>query len=209
MVQALADAAMDDAERVLRPERIRAAKEHKDAETEKVARERGLPLPEARNVVRSRIRSRIIQDDDILEGPRGELWRAGDLLDNPHGRHSIGLPDPDEGRDYGATTATLFLRPRPDRPEERPVIVSHAHGLRKVYRFARYEPEPPRMTPRRPRRSPIPRSGRRTRTSAESGIGRRSGGTCSTPFAGLARVGRWRASMRRSAARFRFPTCQR
>ena len=150
MVQALADAAMDDAERVLRPERIRAAKEHEDAETEKVARERGLPLPEARNVVRSRIRSRIIQDDDILEGPRGELWRAGDLLDNPHGRHSIGLPDPDEGRDYGATTATLFLRPRPDRPEERPVIVSHAHGLRKVYRFARYEPEPPEDDPTSP-----------------------------------------------------------
>ena len=153
---ASARAARDEARRTLRPEVEKAEAEYETAQAEKVARKQKISLPEARNIVRARITGKVLSDDDVLDGPSGEAWRVGDLLDRgerPDGPHSISLPDPIEGIAYGADKATLFLRPRPDHPNDRPRLVSHAHGVRTVYRFARYEP--PQDTPE-PNAPPAP-----------------------------------------------------
>lgn len=154
--QAEAEAAQEQARRALLPEAEKAAAEYETAQAEKVARKHKITVPEARIIVRARIAGKVLSDDDVLDGPNGEAWRVGDILDRgarPDGPHSISLPDPIEGIAYGADKATLFFRPRPDKPNERPRLVSHAHGVRTVYRFARYEspegPPPPMPYPER------------------------------------------------------------
>lgn len=82
----------------------------------------------------------VLADDHLLELRDGSFVRVGDVLDAPERFDRVSLPDPIEGRPYGPDKATLLLNPDPRRPDIGPRLVSHAHGARTVYRFARYEP---------------------------------------------------------------------
>jgi len=112
------------------------------------AEKTGKSLKIARQSIRRMMAGGILTDDHLLQLASGQWARAGELLDSPK-NHRLSLPDPIEGLDYGRDKATLFLTPRAGFPDEKPRLVSHAHGQRTVYTFARYE------TPLRAKAPPI------------------------------------------------------
>ena len=77
----------------------------------------------------------ILDDDAPIYDRNGAQVRVGDVLDGLRRGESLGLPDPYEGPSYGLDKATL----RWDRRFDSPVLISHAHGQRTIWRFARYE----------------------------------------------------------------------
>jgi len=110
------------------------------------AEKTGKSLRIARQSIRRMMAGGILTDDHLLQLASGQWARAGDLLDSPK-NHRLSLPDPIEGLDYGRDKATLFLTPRAGFPDEKPRLVSHAHGQRTVYTFARYETPPRAKAP--------------------------------------------------------------
>ncbi len=75
----------------------------------------------------------LLEDDAALEMNDGSVVRVGDLLDQGRKVDKLSIPSPLDGLSYGAGKATLLWR------EGRvPVIVDHAHGLRRLFRFARF-----------------------------------------------------------------------
>jgi len=110
------------------------------------AEKTGKSLRIARQSIRRMMAGGILTDDHLLQLASGQWARAGDLLDSPK-NHRLSLPDPIEGLDYGRDKATLFLTPRAGFLDEKPRLVSHAHGQRTVYTFARYEPAPRAKAP--------------------------------------------------------------
>jgi hypothetical protein len=105
------------------------------------AKKTGKSLRIARQSIRRMMTGGILTDDHLLQLASGQWARAGELLDSPK-NHRLSLPDPIEGLDYGRDKATLFLTPRAGFPDEKPRLISHAHGQRTVYTFARYETPP-------------------------------------------------------------------
>jgi len=77
----------------------------------------------------------ILDDDAPVYDRHGAPTRVGNLLDDLRRGDSLGLPDPYEGPSYGLDKATL----RWDRRFDSPILISHAHGVRTSWRFARYE----------------------------------------------------------------------
>ncbi len=108
------------------------AAKHKVTCAERVMSKLGGSFDDALRIVESRLNGRILQDDDIIPGPGGKSIRVGDLLDRKPKR--LSLPDPNEGYDYNPTAATFLWGSNFDEPR----LVSHAHGLKVVYRFARF-----------------------------------------------------------------------
>jgi hypothetical protein len=137
---ARADAAMVVARDEIRPAEKAKRQAFEGRQAAKIAKAEGLTIKAAHAIVRQRIEGRVLADGDIIDGPRGEALRIGDLLDNGATWHGRALPDPIEGIDYGRDKATFFHRPRQGQPDEQPCLVSHAHGIRAVYRFARHAP---------------------------------------------------------------------
>ena len=103
----------------------------------------GKPLSEARASIRQMMRGAVLEDGHLLQLGDGNWVRVGEILDAPARWDRRSIPDPIEGLAYGRDKATLLLRPRPGHPDEKPALVSHAHGQRTVYRFARYQGDPP------------------------------------------------------------------
>ncbi|MGR3592505.1 MAG: hypothetical protein ACU0BO_11075 [Limimaricola soesokkakensis] len=110
-----------------------------EARTDDHVRCLGVSRMAAGRAVKALLKDRILEDDSLLELADGRRVRAGDLLDGKAGHPHRSMPDPVEGIGYGRDKATLFLEPRPGHPDDDPCIVSHAHGEKMVYRFARFE----------------------------------------------------------------------
>ena len=138
-IDARADAAMVVARDEIRPAEKAKRQAFEGRQAAKIAKAESLTIKAAHAIVRQRIEGRVLADGDIIDGPRGEALRIGDLLDTGSTWHHRGLPDPIEGLEYGSDKATFFFQPRPSHPNEKPRLVSHAHGRTTVYRFARYE----------------------------------------------------------------------
>ncbi len=138
----------NEARKLIKPEAKQAEKVWTERQVEQEVERRGLTREAARRAVGQRLRRRLLDDDMLLDLADGGQVTAATLLDNPQRYNRQSLPDPIEGRSYGLDKATLFLTPRPDHPDDEPCIVSHAHGNRTVYRFARYALAP--VSPRHP-----------------------------------------------------------
>ncbi|WP_306133451.1 hypothetical protein [Roseivivax marinus] len=146
-VDANTQARAREAERVARhrikPEADRIESEFLEDRAETLAKRTGCTRKAARQTVAEMLHGKTLADDDTLQMSDGGWIRVGDVLDNPESYDRRGVPDPIEGLAYGPDKATLLLRPRPGRTDK-PCLVSHAHGWRTVYRFARFEAPPPR-----------------------------------------------------------------
>ncbi|MFQ3251745.1 MAG: hypothetical protein ACI9U6_000019 [Loktanella salsilacus] len=117
-----------------------------------LAKKTGKSLSAATSCIRQVLRGATLADDYLLQLSNGIWMSVGELLDDPDRYDRLSLPDPIEGLDYGTDNATLLIKPRSDHPEDRPVLVSHAHGQKTIYTFARYdkptEPAIPSVWPR-------------------------------------------------------------
>jgi hypothetical protein len=118
----------DAARAALEPEAVRVT-----------ATRRGISEPEARELVRSGAARGDLSGDALIYGPGGGQVRVRDLVAGLSRPCRLSMPDPFEGPSYGMTTASLFW----DRGHDAPIIVSHAHGDRTVYRL----PPPGAPTP--------------------------------------------------------------
>ena len=117
-----------------------AAREDLEPEAVRVtATRRGISEPEARELVRSGRTREDLPGDALIYGPGGGQVRVRDLVAGLSRPCRLSLPDPFEGPSYGMTTASLFW----DRGHDAPIIVSHAHGDRTIYRL----PPPGAPTP--------------------------------------------------------------
>ena len=114
-----------------------------DTRARDLAQRTGQALPDATRAIRQMMRGATLADSHLLQMKSGQWVSVGDLLDNPR-NHNLSMPDPIEGIEYGTDKATLKIQPRHSHPTEHPRLISHAHGGRTVYRFARYDaPQPP------------------------------------------------------------------
>ena len=136
--QEAATRAENDARARIKPKAVKAETAFVDERAEMWAQRTGKSRDEARAAVRAMLAGATLSDDDVLQLKNGDWARVGDLLDSP-ANHGLALPDPIEGLAYGSDKATLLLTPRPGYTDEKPRLVSHAHGQRTVYRFERYE----------------------------------------------------------------------
>ncbi|MCL7404908.1 hypothetical protein MWN63_02795 [Paradonghicola geojensis] len=95
----------------------------------------GISLSAATKQVHATVNGFVIHDDYILELSNGQNVRVGDMLDAACPGLKLSCADPIEGRSYGRTTASVLWGSDYDSP----VLVSHAHGQKTVYRFARHD----------------------------------------------------------------------
>ncbi|WP_341213798.1 hypothetical protein [uncultured Limimaricola sp.] len=138
----------NEAHKLIKPNAKKAEKVWTERQVEQEVERRGITREAARKAVGQRLRRRLLDDDMLLDLADDRQVTAAMLLDDPQRYDRQPIPDPIEGRSYGLDKATLFLTPRPDHPDDEPCIVSHAHGNRTVYRFARYALAP--VSPRHP-----------------------------------------------------------
>jgi hypothetical protein len=97
----------------------------------------GVPRVDAERSIRDRMQGRVLHDHDILQMSDGSHARVGDILDSRFagpGASKLSLPDPDEGLEYGKTTAAIMW----GAGHAQPTLVSHAHGQITRYTFARH-----------------------------------------------------------------------
>lgn len=95
-----------------------------------------LTRPTARKTIMAMMQGGILADDTPLWRGDGSPTTAAALLRGIKPGHHEALPSPTDGPEYGLDKATL--RWAIGHPE--PAIVSHAHGHRTIFRFARYQP---------------------------------------------------------------------
>ncbi len=136
---AAAEAAEAKARKAIKPEAARVEAAFVEDRAQTTAEKTGKPIKEARRMVRQMLKGGVLSDDHLLQMRDGSLTRVGDLLDAPERFDRLSLPDPIEGLSYGTDKATLLLLPDPTRPDILPRLVSHAHGMKTVYTFQRYE----------------------------------------------------------------------
>jgi hypothetical protein len=110
----------DAARAALEPEAVRVT-----------ATRRGISEPEAREIVRAGGTREDLSGDVLIYGPGGGSTTVRDLVAGLSRPCRLSMPDPFEGPAYGMTTASLFW----GRGHPAPIIVSHAHGVRTVYRL--------------------------------------------------------------------------
>lgn len=95
----------------------------------------GVPVKDAFRAVRSHLRGDALRDDTVLDLNDGSTIRVGDLLDQgPPPGGKLSLPSPLDGIEYGRGKATLLWA-----TGAHPIIIDHAHGMRRRFTFARYE----------------------------------------------------------------------
>lgn len=98
--------------------------------------ENGETYDKAASIVKARVVDGYLYDDDSLELPSGRSIRVADLLDRIKPGDVVACADPVEGRKYNPTAAAVIWK----APHPSPALVSHAHGLVRVFTFARFEP---------------------------------------------------------------------
>ncbi len=145
--QAQADLMVSQATEAMRPELARIRVEWTDAQVTRVAKRANISNNQARKIVTQMMQGALLDDKFQVTVKDGSFVLVGDILDHPDQWHRKSVPDPIEGIEYGNDKATFFLKPRPTHPTDRPVLISHAHGIKTVYRFARYETPPPPVIP--------------------------------------------------------------
>ncbi|WP_370159000.1 hypothetical protein [Limimaricola soesokkakensis] len=134
-----ARAAQASARHKIRPTAEARRASYVEARVADQARRLGISATASRQHVTRLLQTQILADDVLLDLPDGSTKRVGDVLDALAQYDRMAIPDPIEGLGYGPDKATLLLTPRPGHPGDTPCLVSHAHGYRQVYRFARYE----------------------------------------------------------------------
>lgn len=139
----IATTAQAQARTAIAPEAAKVEGEFIKHRARDLSHKTGTTFDAALQTIKQMMRGAMLADDHLLQINSGLEVRVGDILDNPDAYHRKGIPDPIEGLEYGADKATLLLKPREGRPHEKPRLVSHAHGARTVYTFARYEAKPP------------------------------------------------------------------
>ena len=102
-------------------------------QTKRHVEEYGATLTEARAIVRSRIRGRVLSDHDVLDTAANGLQTVGDILDTLKPADVVPCADPIEGREYNPTAASVIWQ----FSHKHPALVSHANGMQTVYQFAR------------------------------------------------------------------------
>lgn len=94
-----------------------------------------IALTAATEQVEALIRSSVLRDDFVIELSDGRDLRVRDILKSARPGMKLSCADPIEGRSYGRTTASILWGPGHGDP----VLISHAHGQKTVFRFARYD----------------------------------------------------------------------
>jgi hypothetical protein len=110
----------DAARAALEPEAVRVT-----------ATRRGISEAEARELVRKPSTREDLSGDALIWDQGGVVATVRDLVAGLSRPCRFSLPDPFEGPAYGRTTGTLIW----DRGHDAPIIVSHAHGVRTIYRL--------------------------------------------------------------------------
>lgn len=87
----------------------------------------------------------LLHDDQYIQFSDASWHRVGDILDHAEKYDRQALPDPIEGISGGRDKAYLLTLPRPDKPNDKPTLVSHIHGGKVVFRFARYHSDGERL----------------------------------------------------------------
>lgn len=118
----------DAARAALEPEAVRVT-----------ATRRGISEDAARELIRSDAAREDLSGDALIWDQNGALVRVRDLVAGLSRPCQFSLPDPFEGPSYGMTTATLFW----NRGHAAPIIRTHAHGERTIYKL----PPPGARTP--------------------------------------------------------------
>jgi peptidoglycan hydrolase-like protein with peptidoglycan-binding domain len=140
-----------EARHAITPEAKRVEARYIDTRASDLSKRTGQSIGTALQSIRQMMMGATLSDDHLLQVKNGQWVRVGDLLDNPKKNDRLSLPDPIEGLEYGGDKATLLIKGRPGHPEDNPRLVSHAHGVRTIYRFARYEvPTPSPKAPIQP-----------------------------------------------------------
>ena len=115
-------------------EALRVRAKFMDQQAERLVREFGGTLSNARALVASRVQGRLLRDGDVLETVSAGVQSVGSILDNIAQGKILACADPIEGRSYNPTAAAILWQYN----HKFPVLISHAHGLQTVYQFERY-----------------------------------------------------------------------
>jgi putative DNA primase/helicase len=123
-----------EAKENLRPSAQKSEREWQKRQVRKSVNS-GAPVRDAIRAVKVRLNGYMLNDDTILDLNDGSTIRVDDLLDKgePLGGR-LSLPSPLDGIEYGRGKATLLWA-----TGAHPIIVDHAHGMRRRFTFARYE----------------------------------------------------------------------
>jgi putative DNA primase/helicase len=132
----------DAARDAIKPKAAKAQTAYIDDRATVAAEKTGKSWTEARRAIVQMMQGATLADDHLLQMKGGEWVSVAALLDAGKMHDRLSMPDPIEGIEYGRDKATLMTKPRANYPDEKPRLISHAHGVTTVYKFARYEPAP-------------------------------------------------------------------
>lgn len=132
----------DAAREAIKPKAAKVQSAFIDTRAAIEAQKTGKTFAAARASIMQMMQGATLADDHLLQMKSGAWVSVATLLDAGDKYDRLSMPDPVEGLEYGGDKATLLIRPRPGNPAEKPRLVSHAHGIRTVYKFARFEPLP-------------------------------------------------------------------
>ena len=125
--------ALAAAKAAIKPSAVKTERTWRKAQVRRVMAEKKVSARAAFKAVKSLASVQVLEDDVTLEMNDGSIVRVGDLLDRGIPGDKLSLPSPLDGLTYGPGKATLlWSKGRP------PVIVDHAHGLKRLFRFARF-----------------------------------------------------------------------
>lgn len=106
-----------------------------DQAARKLAKDRGIAIETATEIIESRTEGQLLKDFDVLEMADGHDVSVAEILGSIVKGQKLPCADPVEGRAYGRTTAAVIW----GHEYEDPVVISHAHGQTTTYRFARFD----------------------------------------------------------------------
>ena len=106
-----------------------------ETQLERHMREFGGTHADARAIVTARVQGCVLSDSDVLHTVRSGSQAVGTILDALKRGDVIACADPIEGPAYNPTAAAVIWQSN----HKFPVLISHAHGLKTVYQFARFE----------------------------------------------------------------------
>ncbi len=130
---AASERALYAAKEAIKPRAAKKERAWRKDQARRIMSKTGISAKLAFKAVEVMHQHRLLEDDAMLEMDDGSLVRVGDLLDQGRKVNKLSMPSPLDGLSYGRGKATLLWS------EGRvPVIVDHAHGLRRIFRFARF-----------------------------------------------------------------------
>ncbi|MFX0546877.1 plasmid replication protein, CyRepA1 family [Roseovarius sp. S1116L3] len=121
------------AKEAIRPTAIKKERAWIKDQVRRVMTQKNVSARAAFTTVKAMIKQHLLEDDAALQMNDGNVVRVGDLLDQGRKVDKLSIPSPLDGLSYGTGKATLLWG-----EGRNPVIVDHAHGLRRVFRFARF-----------------------------------------------------------------------